>query len=634
MLLLNIARQLRRRHGVKIHILLIGVGALMDEYRAAGDVTIAHDATIIGHRLDEFFARGLRHAIVNSAAAAKTVPWLAKRGFRTTLLVHEMPQLLKEYNLEIQARLGAAAATTIIAAAPLVAERFRAAIDLPDREITILPQGNYQRIGFDAAARSRIRAALGLRETDFLVLGAGLGDLRKGFDLFLQLADRLLTTRDDVHLVWAGDLQAAMKTYAAPQMRRAAALGRFHHVEFTRDIAAYFAAADVFALPSREDPYPTVVLEALACGVPCVAFEDAGGIPALLRRQQAGAAARFCDLADFEAKLVALLDRDRLDKDRQRLAARAAQDFDFARYASALLHIAVPDLATVSAAVINYNYAQHLGPRLHSVFAQTYPVHELLLLDDASTDESLAIARTTAQAAGREISILASPANSGSPFAQWRRAAAAATGDYVWLAEADDLSDPAFLARLLDAIAGRPLVLAFTDSAAIDETGAATMRSYKSYYLEAGAPFLTRSGAWPARAFAQAALTRRNLIPNVSAVLWRRDALIAALAAVPDLEDWKLAGDWRLYLAALTGGDGDVVYLDAPLNTHRRHAGGVTARLGTDAHIAEIARAQAAAAALLGLDGDARAAQAADLATVADRLASAPPAKIARRRKV
>jgi glycosyltransferase involved in cell wall biosynthesis len=636
MLLLHIARALRRRHGVAVHILLIGVGALMDEYRAAGEVTIAHDATIIGHRLDEFRARGLRHAIVNSAAAAKTVPWLAKRGFTTTLLVHEMPQLLTAYNLEIQARLGAAAAASVIAAAPLVAERFRAAIDLPDLPIAILPQGNYQRIGFDAEASTRLRAALGLGAADFLILGAGLGDLRKGFDLFMQLADQLLAARGDIHLLWVGDLEAAMRSYTAPQRHRAAATGRFHHLEYRPDIAGYFSAADVLVLPSREDPYPTVVLEALACGVPCVAFDEAGGIPELLRREAAGAVARFADVPDMAAKLTGLLDHDRLAATRPRLAAMAAERFDFGAYAAALLGRAVPGLATVSVAVINYNYATYLAQRLRSLFDQTYPVHEILLLDDASTDDSLAVARAAAETAERDLTILTAATNSGSPFAQWRRAAAAATGDYVWLAEADDLAAPGFLARLVEAIAGRDIVLAFCDSAAIDETGAATMRSYKSYYFDSGAPFLARAGAWPAADFARLALTRRNLIPNVSAVLWRRDALRAALAAVPDLEDWKLAGDWRLYLAALTAGAGEVVYLDTPLNTHRRHAGGVTARLPAAAHVAEIAAAQAVAADLLGLDAAARADQAADLARVAAELGAAPPApaKIARRRKV
>jgi hypothetical protein len=93
----------------------------------------------------------------------------------------------------------------------------------------------------------------------------------------------------------------------------------------------------------------------------------------------------------------------------------------------------------------------------------------------------------------------------------------------------------------------------------------------------------------------------------------------------------KLAGVWRLYRAAMTSVAGEVVYLDAPLNTHRRHDGGVTARLEPGAHAAEIARAQAVAAELLGLDDKARAAQAADLSKVAATLKAAPP-RAARRR--
>jgi hypothetical protein len=56
------------------------------------------------------------------------------------------------------------------------------------------------------------------------------------------------------------------------------------------------------------------------------------------------------------------------------------------------------------------------------------------------------------------------------------------------------------------------------------------------------------SGLWPGRKFAAENLAVRNLIPNVSAVLWRREALLKALDAVPDLADWQLAGDWRLYI--------------------------------------------------------------------------------------
>lgn len=118
---------------------------------------------------------------------------------------------------------------------------------------------------------------------------------------------------------------------------------------------------------------------------------------------------------------------------------------------------------------------------------------------------------------------------------------------------------------------------------------------------------------------------------------WRRAALLKALDDVPDLASWQLAGDWRLYLALAAAQEGEVAYVAAPLNTHRRHGGGVTRRLSAAEHAAEIARMQDLAADALKLGGAARAAQAADLARVAAKLQAAAPKParpVARRKKV
>ncbi len=638
LLLLHIARQLKRQWGIKIHLLLLGVGPLLGRYYEVADVTVAYDKTLIGHHINQYRMMGIRHAIVNSAASARVVPWAEARNIESVLLIHELPQLLKEYNLEIQARLGGAAARRLIFSSAYAADKFRAAVGLDGGNETVLPQGNYQRIGFDPLARARIRAGLGLADSDFLILGAGFGHIRKGFDLFLQLARRLGARRADVHFLWAGDIESKLKTYLEPEMAALARAGRFTHIPFTEQVGGYFSAADVLALTSREDPMPTVVMEALACGMPCTAFGESGGVPELLGAVGGGYVARAGDLDDYQAGLEALLDHDQLKALRPRLMHVAERRFDFAVYVDELLRLAAPGLCRISAVVLNYNYAAHLPERLESIFAQTYPIQEIILLDDASTDDSLATAEAVAARAEREVKILANRRNSGSVFAQWRRAAMAARGDYIWLCEADDAAHPTLLARLVEAMerAGDALC-AFSDSRAVDAAGRELMPSYQSYYFQSGIRDLAASASWEAFAFAEKFLAVRNLIPNVSAMLWRREALLKALAGVPDLEEWKLAGDWRLYLAALTGQEGRVAYEAAPLNTHRRHEAGVTARLDPAAHLAEIARLHAIAATALGLDEAAQAAQGAYRAELKAQFARAknkPAAPVARRRKV
>lgn len=637
LLLLNIARKLKRQWGVKVHLLLLGVGPLLGKYYDTAEVSVAYDKTIIGNLLDKYKEMGIRSAIVNSAASARVVPWLEARGISATLLVHEMPQLLKEYNLEIQARLGAGAASHLVFSSSYLREKFSAAVELKRADAVVLPQGNYQEMRFDAQARARIRRELGIGDEQFLVLGAGFAHIRKGFDLFLQMARNFSKRRGDVHFVWVGDIEFMLRTYLAPEMERVRESGCFTHIPYTERVAEYFSAADVLALTSREDPLPTVVMEAMACGVPCVAFDESGGIPELLRREKAGRVARAADADDFLAELTSLLDHEKLAALRPRLSAMAAKKFEFGAYVEELLRLATPALKTVSVAVLNYNYARYLPERLATVFAQTYPVQEVLLLDDASSDDSLAVAAEMAEAAGRELRVLANQKNSG-VFAQWRRAAEAASGEYVWLCEADDAADPRFLSRLIEAMsgAGAPL-LGFTDSRAIDEAGKEVMPDYQSYYFSCGVRELVVSGIWAGREFAARMLSVRNLIPNVSAVLWRREALLKALETVPDLGEWKLAGDWRLYLALLAGQGGELVYVAEPLNTHRRHAGGVTQSLDAEAHLAEIRRMHELAAKTLKLPKSTRTAQAEDLGRLKAQFARAAkkPAKpIARRRKV
>ena len=73
--------------------------------------------------------------------------------------------------------------------------------------------------------------------------------------------------------------------------------------------------------------------------------------------------------------------------------------------------------------------------------------------------------------------------------------------------------------------------------------------------------------------------------------MWRRDALLRALIACEaDLADFRMAGDWRLYLEALALPGAKVGYEAEPLNVHRRHATSVTHALDADRHVDEIAR--------------------------------------------
>ena len=66
----------------------------------------------------------------------------------------------------------------------------------------------------------------------------------------------------------------------------------------TRQLVACYNAADVFVLPSLSENLPNTIMEAMACGVPCVGF-DVGGIPEEIDHRQNGYVAQYRSVDDL-----------------------------------------------------------------------------------------------------------------------------------------------------------------------------------------------------------------------------------------------------------------------------------------------------------------------------------------------
>lgn len=603
-LLLALARTLRRQHGINLEFLLLSGGPMVPDYAEIAPVTVLHRPGDLPGEGRKFASRGFARAIVNTVAAGGACPILDHAGIQTTLLVHELPSLLREKNLTQFARRGIdAAAHVVFPAASVrdgVLDHLGALTPAVLARSQVRPQGVYNPQAYDAKKGRALRQSLGIPAKAPFFLGIGYGDMRKGFDLFLKAQE----AAPAAHFAWAGNMDREMASYLGPDIEAAKATGRFHLLGFRQDLDALLSAADVLLLTSREDPFPSTVLEAMSAGVPTVAFAGSGGIPDLLTTEEAGLVVprgNVLALVAAASHLAAAPDAARRHR-RARLSRLAETRFGFAAYAQHLLDLAAPNLLAVSVAVPNYNYATHLPNRLDSIFTQWQPVREVLLLDDASTDDSLAVAEATAEAAGRALRIIPNSENSGSPFRQWRRAAEEARGEFLWIAEADDESDPRFLARLRARLEADPdCVMAFCDSAAMDADGTLLSDSYKSYYARSAPGLLAADATFSGRDFLAKCLAERNLILNVSGVLWRRQPLLDAFARLGDrLETFRVAGDWYLYAEMLRQPAARIAYVAEPLNRHRRHGGSVTHGLGARRHVDEIAEVQRFVAEILG----------------------------------
>jgi glycosyltransferase involved in cell wall biosynthesis len=132
----------------------------------------------------------------------------------------------------------------------------------------------------------------------------GQADLIRAFALVRrELPDvRLLIVGED-------DLIVTGRSFAAELRALARDLGLENHVIFTgqrADVPALLAASDVFALPSFEEPFGLVFLEALAMKKPVVALDN-GGTPEVVEHQKSGLLSSPGDIDALASNLLALL---------------------------------------------------------------------------------------------------------------------------------------------------------------------------------------------------------------------------------------------------------------------------------------------------------------------------------------
>ena len=150
-----------------------------------------------------------------------------------------------------------------------------------------------------------------------LVVGAcGQAQFRKGTDLWIKLAGmvRAALPQADVRFEWVGEI-------GEPEIVSAS-----QGIEFlggTSDPFARMREFDVFTLPSRDDPFPLVVLESMLLGVPVVAF-DVGGVRTQIG--DAGIVVKAGNLDAFAAAVIQLLTDVELRKSLGAAAARRARE--------------------------------------------------------------------------------------------------------------------------------------------------------------------------------------------------------------------------------------------------------------------------------------------------------------------
>jgi len=219
----------------------------------------------------------------------------------------------------------------------------------------------------------------------------------------------------------------------------------------------------------------------------------------------------------------------------------------------------------VSIIVPNYNHAAFLKERLDSVFNQSFQDFEVILLDDASSDDSAALLKSYANHP-KVTHVVLNEVNSGSPFKQWQKGIALAVGNFIWIAESYDYCEPNFLESCLEAF--RPDVgMAYVQSTDVDANGQ-ELASRLDFTANFEPNIWTSGFTKPGFDFIAQYLLVKNVIPNASAVVFRKDFVNPDYFS-PQLLTMQMCGDWFFWIQLLQ--HRQITFIDKKLNYFRHH---------------------------------------------------------------
>ncbi|MFZ4524746.1 MAG: rhamnan synthesis F family protein [Chlorobium sp.] len=323
---LNLVQLLAEHYNVIV--LLLGKGELIETFKLAAAAVI-FEPSIDNNKDADHVISGicrryiLQFAIVNSIESRVALPVLASLFVPSISLLHEFASYTKPRHAFRDAYFWS---TETVFSTNLTLENALAEYPGLNRtSVKVFPQGRCVVPSKDITARkldierSRLIQQMrpsGKSDDAFVVMGAGTVQLRKGVDLFIECASRVVHAPggDKCRFVWVGkgyDIENDLgySVYLADQIERSGIEKHFVFTGETSEIELAYQLADVFLLSSRLDPFPNVAIDAMSNGLPVICFEKTTGIADFLIQNGVGdyCVAPYLDTVELSKKLMAFV---------------------------------------------------------------------------------------------------------------------------------------------------------------------------------------------------------------------------------------------------------------------------------------------------------------------------------------
>ena len=314
LIILNIAKYLNKMHNIHCINLLCNGGEILEDFETLGPTYTYHlwrEPDNFHHEiftiLDHVLGKKIIGAIVNSAESRRNLEYLRVKNINNITLIHEIADYYpkNEWNTINEF------SDKIIFPSQMVYDLAVKNNQFDHDKLMIKGQGLFKPELLDvnrSILSAALRKELKIKKDSFIVLGCGTPNARKGIDNFMSIA--LSTISNDstnkIHFMWLGEAaENEAYKWARHDLKRSEHESNFHFIGAKKDIRKYFGGSNLFLMTSKGDPFPCVIHEAMACQLPVLGFNNAGGFVEAVE-QDAGFLFDYGDIYSVTGKILEL----------------------------------------------------------------------------------------------------------------------------------------------------------------------------------------------------------------------------------------------------------------------------------------------------------------------------------------
>ncbi len=337
LLLLHVVKGLKEK-GYNVTLISQCAGPLLREFSNFSDVFICRTPSNFEKKLNRLIASGFGVALVNTVICGRWISLLKNKHIRVVSLVHEMPNVIKSWNAENEAKDIACLSDMVVFPSMFVKKKFEE-FYCGNINFTILTQGIYLK---PKSKLDKIKSYNNIimkydLENKNIILNVASGNYRKGFDLFLEMANKY----GSYNFLWVGDydkdiFNSFLYKNNLDEINNIKLLG---YISSPDDLYELYSAASVLALTSREEPFGSIVLEALSSGTPVVGFKDAGGFQDVVVNGNTGYLVDYENIDQMISKINQITSDELTYRAFSNRAILSINNYSFERYIDKLIDL-------------------------------------------------------------------------------------------------------------------------------------------------------------------------------------------------------------------------------------------------------------------------------------------------------